>query len=212
MKITISIADDHPLVISGLQHIIDTHPDMEMLRSYNNGAELLSGIRESMPHVLLLDIQMPGQTGDEIAAILAAEYPDLKIIALTNQDDLYYINSMLAAGVAGYILKTTSAEVLIEAILAVCNGGGYVEQSIKDKLRQQQIHMARVQEETPALSRREREVLRYVAENLTSQEIADKLFLSKRTVDNYRQSLLTKFRAKNGGALIKIATELGLLS
>ena len=211
MKIKIAIADDHPLVISGLHHIISTHPEMTVVNSYADGQELLAGLTALVPDILLLDIQMPGQTGDELATIVLNVYPSVKIIALTNQDDLYYINKLLSSGVSGYILKTTSAEVLLHAIITVHSGGEYIDTAIKEKLVLQARHEERIRHETPVLSRREKQVLEYVAANLTSQQIADALFLSKRTVDNHRQSLLLKLGAKNGVSLIRRATELGLL-
>ncbi len=211
MKIKIAITDDHPLVISGLHHIISTHPEMTVVTSYANGQELLTGLTASVPDVLLLDIQMPGQTGDELAEIILSTYPSVRIIALTNQDDLYYINKLLSSGVAGYILKTTSAEVLLNAITTVHQGGEYIDAAIKEKLVLQAQHEERIRHETPVLSKREKQVLEYVAANLTSQQIADALFLSKRTVDNHRQSLLLKLGAKNGVSLVRRAIELGLL-
>lgn len=211
MKVRISIADDHPLVISGLQHIIEGHADMTMLGSFSNGIALLESLKSAIPDVLLLDIQMPGQTGDELAEVITRNYPSVRIIALTNQDDLYYINKMLSMGIQGYILKTTSADILLDAILTVYRGAGYIDAAVKEKILLQQQHDERLKHETPALSNREKEILRFVAENLTSQEIADKLFLSKRTVDNHRQSLLMKLGAKNGVSLVRRAMQLGLL-
>ncbi len=122
MTIKIAIADDHPLVISGLRHLLSNCADMEVTGSYANGTELLDGIALRRPDVLLLDIQMPGKTGDEIAEIISMQYPGIKMLALTNLDNVYYIRNMLRVGVHGYILKTTREEILLDAIRTVFNG------------------------------------------------------------------------------------------
>ncbi len=211
MNIKIAIADDHPLVINGLHHILNGHPDMLITNSYSNGTELLAGLAIAAPDILLLDIQMPGQTGDELAQIISKEYPAIKILALTNQDDLYYINTMMNNGVLGYVLKTTSEEILINAIQTVYRGGEYLDPVLKEKLIMQEEQVERIKNATPVLSHREKEVLAHISGDLTSQQIADVMFISKRTVDNHRQSLLLKLGVKNVASLVKKAMQLGLL-
>ena len=134
--IKIAIADDHPLVINGLHHILGNCADMEITGSYANGGELLKGISKLQPDVLLLDIQMPGQTGDELAEIISEQYPAVKMLALTNQDNVYYIKNMLRKGVHGYILKTSREEILLEAIRTVHSGEQYLASSLKEKVVQ----------------------------------------------------------------------------
>ena len=209
-KIKIAIADDHPLVINGLHHILGNCTDMEIIGSYNNGSELLAGIARMQPDVLLLDIHMPGQTGDELALIINERYPTIKMLALTNLDNVYYIKNMLRNGVLGYILKTTREEILLEAIRTVNIGKQYLEPVLKEKILVDALQSRRVSS-TPILSRREKEVLQFIAANLTSQQIADKLFVSKRTIDNHRLNLMMKLDVKNGAALIKKALQLGLV-
>ena len=210
-KIKIAIADDHPLVIDGLHHILGNCADMEITGSYNDGAQLLAGIARSRPDVLLLDIQMPGQTGDELALIINERYPEIRMLALTNLDNVYYIKSMLRNGVLGYVLKTTTGKILLEAIRAVANGEEYLEPVLKEKMAADALQMKNHGHSDPILSRREQEVLQYIASDLTSQEIADKLFVSKRTIDSHRLNLMMKLDAKNVAALIKKALQLGLI-
>jgi DNA-binding NarL/FixJ family response regulator len=211
MKIKIAIADDHPLVIKGLQTILNNCPDMAIVGSYPNGEQLLRGIGLRMPDVLLLDIQMPGQTGDEIAEIIGKKYPKIKILVLTNFDSIYYINTMLRKNVSGYILKTTREEILLSAIRAVFSGGRYIEDVLQEKIAAYATGAAERIPIEQLISRREREVLHYIASDLTSQEIADKLFVSKRTVDGHRLSLLLKLDVKNVAALVKKGILLGLI-
>jgi len=210
-KIKIAIADDHPLVINGLRHILSNSADMEIIDSYNNGVELLAGIADKEPDVLLLDVQMPGQTGDELAVIISEQYPMIKMLALTNLDNVYYIKNMMRSGVHGYILKTTREEILLEAIRTVYNGEQYLEPVLKEKVLVDALQAKRQVYADPILSRREKEVLQFIAANLTSQQIADKLFVSKRTIDNHRLNLMVKLDVKNGAALIKKAIQLGLI-
>jgi len=209
--IKIAIADDHPLVINGLHHILGNCADMEVTGSYANGSELLKGIAKVQPDVLLLDIQMPGQTGDELAEIISVQYPAIKMLALTNQDNVYYIKNMLRKGVHGYILKTSKEEILLEAIRTVYRGEQYLESSLKDKVVQDTLQAKKQLSADPILSRREKDVLQLISLNLTSQQVADKLFISKRTVDNHRLSLMMKLGAKNVAALVKKAIQLGLI-
>ncbi len=211
MKIKIAIADDHPLVINGLHHILGNCADMEIIGSYSDGKELLKGFEVIQPDVLLLDIHLPGQTGDELAEIISERYPLVKMLALTNLDNVYYIKNMLRKGVHGYVLKTTREEILLEAIRTVFRGEQYLEPVLKEKVVQDALLAKRQIAASPVLSRREKEVLHYIASNLTSQQIADKLFVSKRTIDNHRLSLLMKLDTKNVAALVKKAIQLGLI-
>ena len=211
MKIRIAIADDHPLVINGLHHILGNSNDMEIIGSYPSGRELLADLVTKQPDVLLLDISMPGQTGDELAEIINEKYPQVKMLALTNLDNVYYIKNMLRKGVHGYILKTTREEILLNAIRTVYRGEQFLEPVLKEKVVHDALQAKRQNTANPILSRREKEVLQYIASNLTSQQIADKLFVSKRTIDNHRLSLLMKLDAKNVAALVKKGIQLGLI-
>lgn len=211
MKIKIAIADDHPLVINGLHHILGNCTDMEVIGSYPSGKELLADLLVRQPDVLLLDISMPGQTGDELAEIISEKYPDIKMLALTNLDNVYYIKNMLRKGVHGYILKTTREEILLNAIRSVHRGEQFLEPVLKEKVVHDALLAKRQVAANPILSRREKEVLQFIASNLTSQQIADKLFVSKRTIDNHRLSLLMKLDAKNVAALVKKGIQMGLI-
>jgi DNA-binding NarL/FixJ family response regulator len=211
MKIKIAIADDHPLVITGVHHIISNSDDMEVSGSYANGSQLLKGLAATQPDVLLLDIQMPGQTGDELAEIINEWYPKIRILALTNLDNVYYIKNMLRKGVLGYILKTTQEPVLLDAIRTVYRGEQYLDAGLKEKVIQDSLQSKKRSAGSPILSPREKDVLHYIAADLTSQQIADKLFVSKRTIDSYRLSLLMKLGVKNAASLVKKCIQLGLI-
>src|SRR5688572_1491937 len=116
MKIRIAIADDHPMIIGGLQNMLSAYPHIVLEGAYNNGAELMKGLQDRLPDVLLLDIQLPDKTGDELATIILKKYPEQKILTLTNFNSMLYVHNMMRIGVKGYILKTTDPETLIKAI------------------------------------------------------------------------------------------------
>ncbi len=187
-----------------------TYPEIHLTGSYLNGEELLKGMSAGQPDVLLLDIQMPGKTGEELTPLLLKKYPDLKILILTNLDSALYVSSMFRQGAKGYLLKNTDEKVLIEAIKKVYEGGEYLEQSLKEKLTQLEARIKRTASMKSNLTPREKEVLQLIVNGDTTAEIADKLFLSQHTVENYRISILVKLNVKNTAALVNTALKTGL--
>lgn len=185
------------------------HPDMQIVAAYLNGADLIAGLSEIHADVLLLDIQMQGQMGDELAKELQRLYPELLILVLTNLEHRYYIKSMLQFGVRGYVLKSSDEAVLLAAIRAVAQGDVYFDPSIRRMAIKEQKGNA--SEPFPSLTRREKEILHLLTLDYSSKDIAEKLFLSNRTVENHRMHLLQKLDVKNSASLIKKAMELGLL-
>lgn len=210
MQIRVSIADDHPLIINGLKQILESCDDISIIATYPDGEELLKGLATNQPDVLLLDLHMPKASGEEVAPEISKKYSPIRIIALTNQDNVYYLKTMMQYGVAGYVLKTSGADMIIEAIRSVHNGQTFIDPVLKEKLVEDALSAKR--SSVPQLTRREKEVLELIASNFSSKEIADQLFLSKRTIDNHRLSLLLKLEVKNSAALIKKAMQLGLIN
>lgn len=211
MNIRIAIADDHPMVINGLQTMLSARQEIQLTDAYMNGEELLQGLEKNMPDVLLLDIQLPGKTGEELAPIVLKRYPDIKILTLTNFDSALYANNMLRHGVHGYLLKTTGQDVLIEAIKCVYNGGLFIEPSINEKIKKLDIRIQKTASTKSSLTTREKEILQLIVNGYTDPEIAETLFLSTHTVKNYRLNILVKLDAKNSVALVKKALQLGLV-
>ncbi len=212
-KIRLILTDDHPLILNGLRNLLHNSDGMEVLAAYHNGLQLLDGLEKQQPDVLLLDIQMPGYSGQELAGIIAKRHPDVKILVLTNEDSVHVIKSLLQSGAMGYVLKSASEAVILEAIRAVYAGRQFLEAEVRDKIVQHTIHTRQEQGALNAsITRREKQVLQLVAANYTSQEIAEKLCISKRTVDNHRIGLLVKLGVKNSAGLVKKAVDLGLIS
>lgn len=209
-KISIAIADDHPLVLSGLKDVVNQFSErFELLWEAVDGLEVQKKIEASMlPDVLLLDINMPGKNGIELSRTIRKQYPSVKVIALTNLEEVHYARKILQQGASGYLLKTINLDELITAIEKVYEGDQYIDDQIRDKLvyeslgrKSSSIH--------PMLTRREKEVLKLILEQYTNPEIAGKLYLSTRTVEKHRISLIQKFGVKNTAGLVKHAIELG---
>ncbi len=210
--IHVAITDDHPMVISGIKNMLSQYAHIKVTGAYQNAEALMEGLKYSVPDILLLDIQMPGVTGDEAAVMVVKQYPRIRIIALTGFDTPYYVRSMMQNGCKGYLLKNTDQGSLISAIESVSRNEQYIDPALKDELFNNMLRLRKQKSSSsPSLTRREKEVLKLIVDEYTSQEIADKLFLSLRTVEKYRIQLLQKFKAKNTVGLVKMALELNML-
>lgn len=205
--INVAIVDDQVIILNGLQKILAEADHINVSALYNNGDQLLEGLELSQPDVLLLDIQMPGKSGIELAAIISKKYPAIKMIALTNVDVLTQMKQMLQKGCLGYLLKDVSPEILVNAIETVYSG----QQFLNENLKKQLLNSLSGQDDKQLITRREKEILKLILEENTNQDIANKLFLSLRTVENHRNNLLQKLNVKNTAGLVKIALQEGLV-
>jgi DNA-binding NarL/FixJ family response regulator len=210
MAIQVFIADDHPLILQGMQTLLSRHQHILLTGAFSSGAGLLEGLARSVPDVLLLDIQMPDRTGDELAPVLLKDYPSLKILMLTNFDSTLYVHNMLRHGVHGYLLKTSEEESLIHAIEVVHGGGVYIDPVLRDKMEQIPEKTKRIHTTKSNLTSRETEILQLIVDGYTDPEIAQQLYLSLNTVKHYRISILLKLDVKNTAALVNKALKLGL--
>lgn len=205
--IKVMITDDQYIIINGLEKILAESANIAVIGTFPNGEELLEGLEKIQPDVLLLDIQMPGKTGIEIAGIVHKKYPEIKIVAITNIDIAIQIKKMLQQGSLGYLLKDAHPKIIIEAIETVFSGEQYIQLEIQKKL------LKNLTEQSPdtIITRREKEILQLIVAEYTNKEIAEKLFLSLRTIENHRNHLLQKFKVKNTAGLVKIAMQEGLI-
>lgn len=210
-QIRISIADDHPMVIDGIKNMLKGYKAATIIDTYNDGAALMEGLKTSQPDILLLDIQMPEKSGDELAPVIMKKYPEVKILTLTNFDSTLHVQNMLRHGVLGYLLKTTDKETLINAIETVYRGEVFLQSEMSEKLDHVGLRMKREVSTKSNLSPREMEILQCIVNGDSSPEIAEKLFLSVRTVDNYRVNILLKLDVKNIATLVRKALEMGLV-
>jgi len=213
MPIKVAIVDNHPLAINGLKTMLALYPQaVQITATYHSGSALLEGLSRSQPEVLLLDILLPDKSGKDLAPVIAKDYPDVRMIALTSLDSPAVVKSMMQRGCRGYLLKDTDEKTLIDAIEQVYKGEEFIEPTLKESLLQHLIkYRAQHTDILPELTQREREVLRLIVSEHTTQEIADKLFISFRTVENHRYSLLQKLDVKNTAGLVRMAITLGLV-
>jgi len=211
MAIKVSITDDHPLAISGLQNMLGSQQDIIVEGTYETGAALLEGLKQNQPDVLLLDVLLPDYKGQDLAETVSKLYPDIKIMAITSLDAPLYVKSMMRHGCRGYILKNTRLKPLVHAIQQVYQGETYIEPSLREQMMQHMLQLKKSPaSRSPTLTQREKEILKLIVAEYSNQEIADKLYISLRTVENHRFSLLQKLEVKNAVGLVKAALQLGL--
>lgn len=204
------MADDHAVFRDGLRALMEKEPDFEIVGESGTGLETMRIVQERCPDVLLLDLNMPGVGGQATASRLAGDMPDLRIVVLTMHDDRQYLADLLAVGIAGFALKKSHPDVLFQAIRTGTRAHPFIDPDLRAAAA-----VAAVAEggrgRLEALSRREREVLVHLAHGLTNNEIAEKLFLSRRTVETHRANLIAKLNLRTRTALVRFAMEHNLL-
>ncbi len=198
------------MILQGLQTVLSHYPFLTVCATYKTGAELMLGLAKHPPDVLLLDLHLPDKTGDELAPLILQQYPDIKILVLTNFDSVLYATKMLYQGVHGYLLKTAEEDVLLEAIKTVYEGGQFVERQIQHKIELDPLRSKKLITANANLTTREKEVLQLIVNGQTDQEISNMLFLGLHTIKHYRMSILLKLDVKNTAALVNKALKLGL--
>ena len=210
--IRIVITDDHPLAVSGLTAMLQPFREIEICAAYHTGIALIDGLKKELPDVLLLDIMLPDIPGQELASKISKAYPSVGILALSSLDAPAIVASMMRKGCKGYLLKDTDQHTLRKAIHEVYNGNEFIEPSLKEHLVKQLTGIKKSSNHVlPDISRREKEILELIVAECTTQEIADKLFISYRTVENHRYSLLQKLDVKNTAGLVRMALQLGIV-
>lgn len=214
--IRLFIVDDHAVLRSGLRALLSQEPGIELVGEANNGQELLDILPTSPADVVLLDMNMPVLDGVATAQRLATEHPQVRVLMLSMVDQPRSIRQAFAAGAHGYVLKNADRSEILVAIQTVMAGKRFlcseVGLSLLDLvLATNPAPPVAVSAPSP-LSRREQEVLQLVADGLTTQQIADQLFTSRRTVETHRQNILEKTGAKNTAALVRYAIAQGFLS
>lgn len=213
--IKILIADDHKMFVDGLVSILKGEPDINVVASCFDGSDIFNILKNHQVDVILLDINLPGMNGIEVTKKLAAEMPAIKILALSMHNEESFVTEILKHGALGYILKNTDRNELLTAIRTVDNGQTYfskdVTQTIMKSLVKKDKSKLSYTTIIPKISRREKEVLELIVKEFTTQEIADKLFISLKTVESHRSSLLSKLNVRNTAGLVRMTLEHKLL-
>ena len=208
----ILIADDHAIVRSGLKRVLDAKPDMEVVAEAEDGAEAVERALEDDVHLAILDVSMPRMTGVQAAAELHKRKPDLKILMLSMHDSEQFLFEALKAGASGYVLKSGADTDIVDAVRAAMRGDSYLYSSAVTTLVRDYVERgSRGEEQFDVLTPRELEVLKLIAEANTSKEIAEKLFISIKTVDRHRQNILDKLGMRDRVELTRYAIRRGLI-
>ncbi|SNC59797.1 two component transcriptional regulator, LuxR family [Hymenobacter gelipurpurascens] len=214
--IRIILVDDHTIIRDGVRALLSDQEGIEVVGGAGNGQELLDLLAHTPADVVLMDINMPVMDGVEATQQLQAQFPQVRVLALSMLDHEEYVNRMFEAGALGYVLKNAGKMEIVYAIRTVALGKQFLcaELGVKFLSRLMQapaLDTTISPKKTDSLSKRETEVLQLIAEGLTNAEIADKLFTSKRTIETHRQNIIEKTQAKNTAALISYAVRQGLL-
>lgn len=215
-QIKVLIVDDHQLMIEGLKSLLEDEDDIIFAGGANSAQEALAFLAEKTADVVLMDINMPGESGIEATIKIKELYPEIRIIALTMHNDISVITRMIEGGASGYILKRTKMNEVIEAIRIVNNNEKYLgrdtQKIIMDNLSSPPDSLEPKEEKKAALSARETEVLNLIAQELSNEQIAEKLFISERTVEAHRRNIFIKTKTKSIVGLMKYAIEKGLVN
>ena len=199
MLTKVFIVDDHYMVIEGIRSLLQNEKSIEWMGHATNAGSCLAFLKQQLPDVILMDISMPDKGGIELCKEVKEKYPSVFIIGLSTFNQQSFIQKMMDNGASGYLLKNASQEELMEGIETVMKGKIYLSYEAGQVLRKNDDSGA------PVLTRREKEVLGLIAEGLTNNQIATKLFLSSTTVDTHRKNILAKLSAKNTAELVKLA-------
>jgi len=202
--ISVLIADDHSIIRDGIKSMLSGHNQVMVTGEATNGQEAIDFMDLHNIDIILMDISMPLVNGIEATKIITGRFPSTKVIALTIHEQHDFIRQMIQAGAKGYVMKDAERQELLNAILSVYEGKKYFSDKALDKLTSGT-------KDTSLLTAREKEILRLIAQELTNQQIADKLFLSVRTVDTHRRNLHQKLDIKNTAGLVKYAIQAGLI-
>ena len=211
----LAITDDHLVVVKGLTTMLHQIPDATVIFCAHSGEQLISELENcdssTFPDVLLLDIQLRGLQGTDLCRRILKTYPALKIIALTSHEDPNYVRQMLRNGAKGYLLKNIDIPTLQKALTAVYNGEQFIDEQIHKNIVHEVFTGQRISRYEIPLSKREKEVLKLIGEEMSNQEIADMLFISLRTVESHRFNIIQKLNIKNTAGLVKEALKRGLI-
>jgi DNA-binding NarL/FixJ family response regulator len=209
--VRILITDDHQMFIDGLRSILRKQDVFQVVAEALDGFKALEVLETQEIDILITDISMPGMSGIELTKTVKEKYPHVKVIVVTMHNDPGVVTEIMMAEAEGYILKNTGKKELTEALAKVAGNGTFYSNEVLSVMLKAIKPEKKTVDETKHLSEREVEVLKLIVEEYTSEQIAEKLFISKRTVDTHRINILTKTKSKTLVGLIKYAVRNGLI-
>lgn len=212
MNYNLIIADDHKMFIDGLLSILKEAPELSVVLTAKNGAEVAKYLEINSSkniHLLITDLTMPEMNGIELNTVVKQKYPQLKTLVVSMHIDGQMIATLIKNNVDGYVPKNAKKEELLTAIKTIIKGEKYFSTEIKNAYAETMFQQK--QNKAITLTNREKEVLKLIAEENTTQEVADILFLSKHTIESYRKNLISKLQVSNLAGLTKHAVKIGLL-
>ncbi len=200
MKIKVFVVDDHYMVIEGIRSLLQNENDIEWMGHATNAVSCLAFLKQQLPDIILMDVNLPDVSGIELCKQVRQLYPSVFVLGLSTFNQQPIIRNMLENGASGYVLKNATKEELLEAAKAVMAGKSYLSFDVA-------LFLRKTDDELPIITRREKEILLLIADGLTNAEMAAKLFISIPTVNTHRKSLLNKFNVNNTASLIKLAAK-----
>jgi DNA-binding NarL/FixJ family response regulator len=212
--IKVAIADDHKIFRKGVILSLRPYTNIKFVLEAENGDELLKGIPETEPDVILMDLRMPGKDGIEATKIISKQYPDIKIVVLTMYEDERFVYHMMENGANGYLLKNSEPDEIRRSIYAVHENGYYFNDLVNKALLKKLVLKNNLKpsfNQNVELTERELEVLKLICEEKTAAEIAKEIYLSPRSVEGIRQRLIEKVGVRNSAGLVMFAVKNGLV-
>ncbi len=210
-RIRILLADDHAVLRAGLRALLAAQDDLEVVGEASDGAEAIRLCQTLRPDVVVMDIGMPGVSGIDATARIKRDLPSVKVLILSMHDDRGYLRQVLRVGASGYVLKKAADTELLAAIRAAARGEVFLDPALAKALVDEVMEPKAASVEPPALSDREREVLRLLAHGHTNQQVADRLCISVKSVETYKARLMEKLGLKGRAELVRYALQHGLL-
>jgi len=210
--IRVFLVDDHQIIRDGIKQFLDDEPNIEIIGEANSVASALRKISSRIPDILISDLSMPNKNGFDLIKEVVEVYPEVKIIVLTMHAEEAYINAAIKLGVKGYLSKEASKHELLGAIHEVYDGGAFFNSSVTNILMDSMVRKAKGEKDDKRklddlLTDREKEIVELITEGLSSPQIAEKLFISSRTVENHRSNIMGKLNVKNTIELVKLVLE-----
>ncbi len=208
-KINIFIVDDHPLIRSGLSHLLNREPDMQVCGEAEDVPSALKGIPQTGPDLVIVDISLRGNNGLELIKNIKALYPHLKALVFSMHDEIVYAQRALRAGASAYLMKLEDAEKIKTAIRRIMQGDIYVSQRVSSQLLHQIVNGTAASNQSPVdrLSDRELEVVQLIGSGLSTREIASSLNVSVKTIESHRAHIKGKLNLKNATELVQFSVQ-----